>query len=149
MRFFSLCRHGLPLAALGVLLLAGRPAPPAGAQQRPSRPALIRDTATAEGKDEADPKAEKAYNPMLAEKSLKIGHHYLKRKNYPAAIQRYLEALEYQPSRVETYDSLGRVYEKSGDRPKALETYRDFISKYPNSPKTPEFRSRIARLEKK
>src|SRR3990172_6632513 len=65
------------------------------AQTGSRRPALIRDTDTAEGKEEADAEKEKPFNPLAAEKSLKVGDYYLKRKNYDAAIQRYMEALQY------------------------------------------------------
>lgn len=123
---------------------------PAAPQGRPQKPALIRDTDVAEGK-EAPPDVEKAkvYNPMMAEKIVKIGDFYYKRKNYEAAIERYLEALQYQPGRVDAYESLGRTYEKTGEIAKAVNIYKDFISKNPDSPKIPDFRSKLARLEKK
>jgi len=116
------------------------------AAQKP--PVLIRDTAVAEGKTDAETVIKKEYNPMRAAESLKIGDFYLKRKNYVAAIERYLEALEYQPGLIAAHDALGRAYEKSGSRDKALAVYRNVVQKFPDSPKAAEFKSRIARLEK-
>jgi tetratricopeptide (TPR) repeat protein len=147
-------RAGIGIASLrrifawlvpGILLTALIASP----QSRGQKPGLIRDTDTAEGKDEPAVEAEKAYDPLMAEKIVKIGDFYLKRKNYAAAIQRYLEALQYQPNRTEAFAALGRAYEKQGDTAKAAEVYRDFINKNPDSPKTPEFRARLAKLEKK
>ena len=121
---------------------------PAGkSAQKP--PVLIRDTGVADGKVDAETVKKKEYNPLQAAENLKIGDFYLKRKNYPAAIQRYLEAIEYQPNLVSAYDALGRAYEKSGANEKALAVYRDFLKKYPDSPKSSDFMSRSARLEKK
>jgi len=117
-------------------------------QTSPNRPALIRDTDKAEGKEEEATK-EKTYNPMEAEKSVKIGDFYFKKKNYTAAIQRYVEALEYHPTFSVAYENLGKAYEKSNNYQKALEVYRDYVEKNPSSGKVPEFQSRIARLEKK
>lgn len=117
-------------------------------QTPPNRPALIRDTDKAEGKEEEATK-EKSYNPMEAEKSVKIGDFYFKKKNYSAAIQRYLEALEYHPTLSVAYESLGRAYEKSNNFEKALQVYRDYVEKNPTSGKVAEFQSKIARLEKK
>ena len=111
-------------------------------------PALIRDTAVAEGKANAETVIKKEFNPMLAAESLKIGDFYLKKKNYVAAIERYREALEYQPGLVAAHDALGRAYEKNGARDKALAVYRDFLQRFPESPKAAEFKSRCARLEK-
>jgi outer membrane protein assembly factor BamD (BamD/ComL family) len=121
----------------------------ARAQSKSARPALIRDTDVAEGKDEAEANAPKPYNPMLAEKNVKVGRFYLKQGNYKAAIERFKEALEYQPSRVEAYAALGQAYEKNKDWDKALLLYRNFLGKYPASPKAVEFRSRIGRIEKR
>jgi tetratricopeptide (TPR) repeat protein len=117
------------------------------AQKKP--PALIRDTAVAEGKTDAETVIRKEYNPALAEKDLKIGDTYFKMGNYEAAISRYRDALEYQPSLVDAYVALGRAYEKKGDNGKAVAVYREFLTKYPNSPKAPDFKSRIQNLEKK
>ena len=129
-----------------IFLLAA--AVPVFAQTGSRRPALIRDTDTAEGKDEAEAAKEKPFNPMAAEQSMKVGDHYLKRKNYAAAIQRYMEALEYQPNLFAAYEALGRAYEKQGTPEKALLVYRDFLEKYPESDKAGDFRKRVDRLQK-
>jgi tetratricopeptide (TPR) repeat protein len=110
---------------------------------------LIRDTATAEGKDEEEAAKEKPYDPLMAEKSAKIGDFYFKKKNYAAAIQRYLEAISYQPNLIRAYEGLARAYEKNGKTDKAAEVYRDFLRKYPDSKKYAEFSARLEKLEKK
>ena len=131
------------------ILLSGVLLPPALglSQSRPRKPALIRDTAIAEGKEDVE--KEKMFNPMEAEKSVTVGNFYLKRKNYEAAIKRYLEALEYQPNLVEAYEALIRAYEKSGQIDKALAVCNDFLSKFPYSPKAELFRSQLPKLKKK
>jgi tetratricopeptide (TPR) repeat protein len=134
------------LLAAVAFILAG---PLDAAAQSPKRPALIRDTDVAEGKNETEADKEKVYNPMMAEKCVDVGNFYLKRKNYAAAIERYLEALEYQPNLISAFEALGRAYEKDGKPAKALEVYNDFLRKYPNSPKSPDFRSKAAKLERK
>ena len=122
---------------------------PALTQTRSQRPALIRDTDKAEGKEETDVPKEKEYNPLLAEQAVKIGDYYFKQKNFDAAIERYIEALQYQPERVDAYEALGKTFEKKGETLKAQEVYRDFIRKNPDSRKIPEFKARLAKLEKK
>jgi len=117
-------------------------------QAPPRQPALIRDTDKAEGKDESPADKPKDRDPLQSEKSIQIGDYYFKKKNYAAAIQRYLDAIEYQPDSIAAYEALGRAYEKKGESLKALEVYRDFLRKNPDSPKASEFRLKIARLEK-
>ena len=128
---------------------------PVFAQSRNSRtqdsrkPGLIRDTGVAEGNDTKQEEEPKEPNPMLAEKNVKIGDFYYKKKNYKAAIQRYLEALEYQPNLTEAYEALAQAYEKNDQMDKAMDTYKDFLKKYPDSPKSSDIRSKLSKLEKK
>ncbi|MBP1600883.1 MAG: hypothetical protein H6Q06_1034 [Acidobacteria bacterium] len=131
---------------LSWLLLGLLASPALAAPQK--RPALIRDTDKAEGKDEEEAAKEKPFNPMEADRVLKVGDYYFKRKNYDAAIQRYMEALEYQPNRFDAYEALGRAYEKQGAREKALRVYLDFLQKYPEAPRAKEFKEKAAKLQK-
>ncbi len=111
---------------------------------------MIRDTeASEETADAADAPAPKEPNPLLAEQNINIGNFYLKKKNYSAAIQRYLDALEYQPNSIAAHEALARAYEKSGEITKAIAAYKELIEKNPESPKISEFRSKLAKLEKR
>jgi len=123
--------------------------PALGQSQNSRKPELIRDTDAAEAKDSTDVPKPKEPNPTLSEQNLAIGNFYFKNGNYAAAIQRYREALEYQPDSFKAYEAVGRAYEKNGEPAKAIDAYRDFIKKYPDSPKSSEFRARLAKLEKK
>jgi tetratricopeptide (TPR) repeat protein len=117
--------------------------------QKPREPALIRDTDAAEGKENADAAMPKEPNPMRAEENLDIGNFYFKKKNYPAAIQRYLEALAYQPNFIRAYEALARAYEKNDELDKAMDTYRNFLKKYPDSPKSSDFLGKLSKLKKR
>jgi tetratricopeptide (TPR) repeat protein len=120
---------------------------PAAAQSTGRKPALIRDTDTAEGKADSAA-APKEPNPQLSEQNLNIGNFYYKKKNYTAAIRRYLDAIEYQPDSARAYDALVRAYEKNDQAEKAIAALKEFIEKNPNSPKLTDFKTRLARLEK-
>jgi outer membrane protein assembly factor BamD (BamD/ComL family) len=113
------------------------------------KPEIIRDTDTAEGKDNLEVAKPKEPNPLLSEQNINIGNFYLKRKNYDAAIQRYLEAIEYQPDSAKAYAALAQAYEENGESSKAIGACKDFLEKYPNSSKSEEFRKKLAKLEKK
>jgi len=131
-------------------LLFTWPSPTGSAQSRsPRRPEIIRDTDIADGAENTDNPKPKEPDPLLAEQNINIGNFYFKKKNYNAAIQRYLSALEYQPDSILACEALARAYEKSGQVPKAIETYKGFIEKNPDSPKSSEFRLKLARLQKK
>ena len=121
------------------------------AQSRDSRkpPVLIRDTDAAEGIEHEEESAPKELNPMLAKENVEVGDFYYKRKNYRAAIERYLEALEYQPNMIQAFESLAQAYEKNDEPDKPMDTYRDFLEKYPDSPKSSDFRSKLSEIEQK
>ena len=106
------------------------------------RPVLIRDTDKAEGKDEAEVTKPKEYDPSLAEKSLSIGNFYYKKGNYDAAVDRYREALEYQPDLTKARDALQRACTR------ALADHQAYIRKNPNALDLDQHREKIARLEK-
>jgi outer membrane protein assembly factor BamD (BamD/ComL family) len=122
---------------------------PSSIQAQSREPRLIRDTDVAEGKDASASQAPKEPNPVLALQNLNIGNYYLKQKNYAAAIQRFLEAIEYQVDLLKAYDGLTEAYEKNGEIQKAVTIYKDFLTKNPDAPKIDQFRSRLAKLEKK
>jgi tetratricopeptide (TPR) repeat protein len=134
----SLCLPLLFLAAQGY------------SQSSTRDPELIRDTDVADQTEKPpEEKKPKERSPRLANKNIDIGNQYLKKKNYIAAISRYLEALEYQPDSIPAREALGDAYEKNGDFSKALELYAKFINDNPNAPETSEFKAKIDRLGKK
>jgi tetratricopeptide (TPR) repeat protein len=116
--------------------------PPNAAQ----KPGLIRDTDIADGVETA-PEV-KGPDPLLCEKNIRIGDFYYKKKNYAAAIRRYLDAIEYQTNSVRAYESLARAYEKNDEPAKAIAAYKQFIDNNPDSPKVPEFKEKLAKLDK-
>jgi tetratricopeptide (TPR) repeat protein len=139
------------IALLGILFAISAFVPGYAQTQSQRRPALIRDTDVADQKEVEETKAEepKEYNPELASQNLKVGNFYYKQKNYDAAIQRYLEAIGFQPGLADAYEALAQAYERNGSLSKAIQALREFIQKNPESPKVPEFREQAERLEKK
>ena len=115
------------------------------AQEQPRRkPVLIRDV-----EPDGSPDAPLVLDPLRAEKSLKIGDFYLKKKNYAAAIKRYREAIGHRPRWPKPYEKLVVTFEKLGDFPQALETCQLFLDVNPNSEKVGEFRRLYQKLQKK
>ncbi len=123
-----------------VLVLAAAAAQPSFPQSK--KPALIRDTDVAEGKEDVEADKPKEHNPFLAEKSFAVGEFYYKRKNYVGAIERYLEALEYQPEMKKAYRALDRAFAK------AIEVDQTYIRRNPSAPDIKDKREKLAKLEK-
>jgi len=138
------------LLIFGMLLVCSTTHVMVSQEQPQRRPELIIDTDIAEGKEEETEVEEpKEYNPLLASQNLKVGNYYFKKKNYDAAIQRYLEAIGFQPNLSDAYTALARAYEKNGSLSKAIQVFREFIQKNPDSPKVAEFQAQAEKLERK
>jgi tetratricopeptide (TPR) repeat protein len=143
MKSFIFLRLGLL-----ILLSAGMLSVPASAQNS-HKPALKRDTAIADGKEETESAPVREHNPKLAVQNINIGNQYFKNENYAAAISRYLEALEYNPDSIPAYAALVKAYEKNGDIAKAVQTLKTLIEKHPEASKAADYRVHLAQLEKK
>jgi tetratricopeptide (TPR) repeat protein len=142
MKYQNFLKIGLPFfIILGMLSI------PSSAQNS-RRPALIRDTDIADGKDDTEIPQAKEHNPTLAAKNVNIGNQYLKSKNYVAAINRYLEALEYDEKSIPAYEALSKAYEKNGDIAKSIQALKTLLEINPKSPKAAKYRDRLAKLEK-
>jgi tetratricopeptide (TPR) repeat protein len=142
MKISQSMRSWLPFLLLFSSLLAAADARSA------QEPRLIRDTDIAEGEEKTETPAVKEPNAKLAERDVTIGNFYMKKKNYDAAIQRYLEAIEYKKDSHQAYAGLISAYEKNGEIRNAINACKDFLEKYPDSPKASEFRNKLAKLEK-
>jgi pentatricopeptide repeat protein len=146
----NMATHSSKLVIFG-MLLAFSAVHYAHPQEQPQRPPkLIIDTDVAEGKEEeANVEQPKEYNPLLASQNLKVGNYYFKKRNYDAAIQRYLDAIGFQPNLSDAYTALARAYEKNGNLSKAIRVFKEFVQKNPDSPKVAEFQTQAEKLEKK
>jgi tetratricopeptide (TPR) repeat protein len=87
------------------------------------------------------------YNPHRAMKNVEVGEFYLKRRNYPAALSRFREALEHKPNDAIATYRVAETLERMEKFDEALEFYRAYLKILPNGPLAPGARSAIERLE--
>lgn len=90
---------------------------------------------------------EYVFNPIQAQKDLKIGDFYAKRGNHRAAVGRYIEATKWNPGFAEAYWKLGRSRDKLKQPADALEAYRKYVELEPDGKLVRETRKRISELE--
>jgi tetratricopeptide (TPR) repeat protein len=89
------------------------------------------------------------YSPMRAMKDVEIGDFYFKvKQNYPAAISRYREALEYKPHDAEATFKLAEVLNKTGDKAGAVENYQAYLKIMPDGPYAKRAREEVDKLKK-
>jgi hypothetical protein len=89
------------------------------------------------------------FDPLHAQRSLDVGTFYLNKGNYDAAIDRFIEASNYQPTLAMPWKMLGEAYEKKHDYAKAAESYNKYLRIFPRAPEAAKIKKQISELEEK
>ena len=125
--------------------LSPRPAGEAKDGQSKAVPPPVVEVEPPEEDDAAKPK-EYAFNPLQAEKELRIGNFYWKKKSYKAAAMRYEEAAKWNPGYAEAWLRLGEAHEKMRQSSEARAAYEQFLDLAAEDKRAGEIRKRVARL---
>jgi Flp pilus assembly protein TadD len=95
--------------------------------------------------DEALTVKEYSFNPLQAEKEVKIGAYYFKKGSYRAAAQRFREAARWNPGNAEAWLRLGESQERLKDRAAAREAYSKYLELKPDAKNAAQIRKKLAR----
>ena len=79
-----------------------------------------------------EPEEKPLYVPPGPAKSVEVGNFYLRKRDYRAALSRFKEAADADPTYADAYLGLGKVYEKIGLKRKALDAYRKYLDALPS-----------------
>jgi tetratricopeptide (TPR) repeat protein len=93
--------------------------------------------------------AEPVFDPLHAQKSIEVGTFYLKKGNYDAAIDRFMDATRFQPKLAMSWKLLGEAYEKKHDNGSAIDSYKKYLELFPGAEDAAKVKKRIALLEEK
>jgi tetratricopeptide (TPR) repeat protein len=92
---------------------------------------------------------EPVFDPLHAGKSIEVGTFYLKKGNYDAAIDRFMDATRFQPKLARPWRLLGETYEKKHDNASAIDSYKKYLEVLPGATDAARVKKRIAGLEEK
>jgi len=128
---------------------AASTAPPATAPQ-PIDPSIPPPPPSEDSLDEAPAgPSGPVFDPLHAGRSLNIGTFYLKKGSYDAAIDRFLEAANYQPSLAAPWKMLGEAYEKKHEYSKSVDAYNKYLQISPRAADVARIKKIISDLEEK
>ncbi len=99
-----------------------------------------------------------AFNPIQAEKEVKVGDFYWKKKSYRAAAGRYEEATKWNPRLAEAWWKLGLAKDRQAEEEKtptdaatarhdAADAFRKYLDLSPKGKEAKEARERIEKIE--
>jgi tetratricopeptide (TPR) repeat protein len=96
--------------------------------------------------DESLKAKEYSFNPLQADKELKVGNYYFKLGKYKAAALRFEEATKWNTNLAEAWLRLGEVQEKRHDSTAAKQAYAKYLELSPDAKDTAEIRKKMAKL---
>ena len=73
----------------------------------------------------------------------------MRKGNYDAAIDRFLDATRFQPKLARPWKLLGEAYDKKHDNGGAAEAYKKYLELFPGAEDAAKVKKRIAALEEK
>jgi tetratricopeptide (TPR) repeat protein len=85
-----------------------------------------------------------SFNPLEADKDLKVGLYYFKKGNYKAAMSRFREATLWNPTFAEAFLRLGESAEKLKDKKAAHEAYEKFVALAPDDKQAGAIKKKLA-----
>jgi len=94
--------------------------------------------------DESLKPKEYTFNPLEAEKNLKVGNYYFKKGNYKGALNRFREATKWNVNYAEAYLRLAESEEKLKDGKAAHEAYAKYLELAPESKEAASVKKKLA-----
>jgi tetratricopeptide (TPR) repeat protein len=88
-----------------------------------------------------------SFNPLLAEKSVRVGNFYFKQGKFRAAEGRFRDATKWNEGSAEAWLRLGEVEEKLRDSKAAKEAYTKYLEVASDAKNATDIRKRIAKLK--
>jgi len=115
-------------------------------KKRSDQPKSQQQTQEQEPPEEDESLAPKTYsfNPLEAEKDLKVGLYYFKKGNYKASASRFREATLWNPTFAEAFLRLGESQEKLKDKKAANEAYAKYLELAPEAKDAEAIKKKLA-----
>jgi tetratricopeptide (TPR) repeat protein len=86
-----------------------------------------------------------SFNPLEAEKDLKVGLYYFKKGNYKASTSRFREATLWNPTYAEAFLRLAESEEKLKDKKAAGDAYTKYLALAPDAKDAESIKKKLAR----
>jgi Tfp pilus assembly protein PilF len=86
-----------------------------------------------------------SFNPLEAEKDLKVGLYYFKKGNYKASTSRFREATLWNPTFAEAFLRLAESEEKLKDKKAAGDAYIKYLALAPDAKDAEAIKKKLAR----
>ena len=123
-------------------------------KKQPDKPAADDDSSSSSSSPAASSASQelqqedkgKKFDPLPAEKDVKVGTYYMHKGSYDAAIARFQDAIVQKADYAKPRLLLAQLYEKKDDKISAVKYYKEYLQVYPHAPDAKKIQEKIARL---
>ena len=115
-------------------------------KERPKDATITKEEVPKE-EDENLSAKEYSFNPLQAEKEVRVGEYYFKKGSYRAAALRFREATKWNPGYGEAWLRLGETAEKQKDTKTAKEAYAKYLEVAPDAKDAAEIRKKLEKMK--
>lgn len=115
-------------------------------KERPKDATITKEEVPKE-EDENLSAKEYSFNPLQAEKEVRVGEYYFKKGSYRAAALRFREATKWNQGYGEAWLRLGETAEKQKDTKTAKEAYAKYLEVAPDAKDAAEIRKKVEKMK--
>ena len=115
-------------------------------KERPKDATITKEEVPKE-EDENLSAKEYSFNPLQAEKEVRVGEYYFKKGSYRAAALRFREATKWNQGYGEAWLRLGETAEKQKDTKTAKEAYAKYLEVAPDAKDAAEIRKTVEKMK--
>ena len=115
-------------------------------RERPQPPVSTKEEVPPE-EDESLTVKEYTFNPLQAQKEVRVGEYYFKKGSYRAAALRFREATKWNEGYGEAWLRLGEAEEKQKDAKAAKEAYAKYLELEPDAKGSAELRKKLEKMK--
>ena len=88
-----------------------------------------------------------AFNPLQAQKEVRVGNYYFKKGSYRAAAQRFREATKWNPGYAEAWLRLAETDEKQNDAKGACQAYTKYLELQQDAKNAGEIKKKLEKMK--
>jgi tetratricopeptide (TPR) repeat protein len=88
-----------------------------------------------------------SFNPLQAQKEVKVGNYYFKKGSYRSAAQRFQEATKWNPNYAEAWLRLGEAAEKQNDEKTAVQAFTRYLELQPDAKEAPQIKKKLEKMK--
>lgn len=116
-------------------------------KERPKPPVSDQEEVPKEEDESLTTSKEYSFNPLQAQKEIRVGNYYFKKGAYRAAAMRFREATKWNTGDAEAWLRLGEAAEKQKDSQTVKEAFSKYLELASDAKDAPEIRKKLEKLK--